>query len=347
MHFSIEYDSGDAIEGFLVPDGFSSEPSIVVEGVEGRLIEIPCDRLRETVRALGRHSTGLVGFHVGTDLIPDLPERKELTIWDGRTGLLIYRRPLPGGQIERKLLRLETSLNPQASLDRALARHFQYAVAGLEHLGHETTQQVFLMLNVGSVYASGQLLMRNYEDFFEHGLTAFTLLQPPHVDCAERLMLFAGHDEHGSNGVSERDMLLMSGAFDYFAGLDLESDRAIVSALKRAPKSARAALHSPLMRQLTAVRPDAAPERAALPRALDLLSRFEVVGTLDDPLGFANDVGGLLGLQPDTIPVVTPPQSVVALAERLRAMPVAERLFEEDVVLHHFIGEARQAAIGA
>lgn len=347
MHFSVEYDAGHTIEGYLVPDGFTESPSIVVEGAEGKLIEIPCDRPRDMIRAAGRHDTGIVGFHIGSDLIPDLPDRRELTIWDARTGLLIYRRPLPAGQIERKLLRLETGMSPQVALDRALSRHFQYAVAGLEHLGHETTQQVFLMLNVNSVYASGHLLMRNYEDHLDNGLSAIALLRPPHVDLAERLVLFSQPSESALDEVAERDLMLMSAAFDHFGGTDLSSEKAISAAIRRAPTMALSVLRSPLMQQLNALRPGDPPERAAMPRTLDLLSRFDVVGSTDDPLGFAEQVGALLGLSPDDIPVVVPPQSLVELAERVRLIPAAERLIEEDVVLHHYIEQARRSATEA
>ena len=112
MLFNLEYDHGDVIEGYIIPDGFSDEPSIAVTCDDGGVLTMKCDQEKLAVVQSGRHATGMVGFRLNTDIIPSLPMEQRLAIHDEKTGLLIYRRPPIADPIGMKLLRLVLSLLP-------------------------------------------------------------------------------------------------------------------------------------------------------------------------------------------------------------------------------------------
>ena len=92
--FNVEFDHGDVIEGYLIPDGFSDRPIISVSGEAGELMRVECAHARPAVVQSGRHETGIVGFRLDREIFPDLVTCNHLEIRDSRSGVLVYRRPV-------------------------------------------------------------------------------------------------------------------------------------------------------------------------------------------------------------------------------------------------------------
>jgi len=296
------------------------------------------------VVASGRHESGLVGFRLDNGKIPKLASRSRLTIRDRRSGLLVYRRKPDDESNKQKIFRLETQIVPLTRLDQACGRHFQYELLSIERFGHETALQAFHLHGVKSIYLSGRLLVRNYEEFLDKGFQMTTLLPDPYYAMAVRIFLFRKMATSNFSFLSERDKLLLGPISAHFSEVDINSTAELRRALKILPKGARNPLASPVTRQLVATHPEQKIGTGDLAAAIDLLSRFAVVGHDAELMSFQSSLAALLNLPVDHL-VVPPPNSILNdLAGQLRLLPIAEQILEEDLILNHYVLEAIKSA---
>lgn len=340
MLFNLESDRGDIIEGYLIPDGFADRPHIVVSDASGTIAVLACDQIREAVITSGRHETGLVGFRLDRSNIADLRSRSTLTIHDQKTGLLIYRRPRGPQQVNLKILRLETQLLPMAKLDQYVGGRFQYAVQSVERFGHETTLQAFHLNAIKSIYISGRLLVRNYQEFFDKGFKGVVLLADPYYEMAARIFVLKRMASVPVSFIGERDKITLSAAVQYLENVDLEDVQSVRQHLKKAPPKVRNILVSPATRQFACTDPEQMATRRDVAAAIDLLSRFEIIGHNNDTFPFAHAVGELLGIGSDDIPVQERYSMIERVADVLRSLPIAELYLEDDLIFDHYVRAA-------
>lgn len=324
----------------MIPDGFSDEASVIVTRDDGTAMSFPCDQLRLGVMQAGRHATGMVGFRVDEERMPDLALQRRLVIQDAKTGLLIYRRPPVDEPVPHKLLRLELNIVPMLKFDAYCGRHFQYAISAVERFGHETTMQAFHLNAERSVYISGRLLLRNYEDFLDKGFQAIADIPNPYYEMACRLFILKRLARGPVTFLGDRDRLILAPAAEHFAEVNLEDEKAIRRALKKSPDKVRSVLISPITRQLVCTYPEQRVTRRDVAAAISTLSRFVVVGHGNDHAHFQQAVGELLSLPPMNIPIIPPHSVLEELAERLREMPIAEQMLEEDLIFDHYVRQA-------
>ncbi len=339
MLFNLEYDSGDAIVGYIVPDGFSEQPGIRVTDDGQDILEMDCDQVHQAVVGSGRHATGLIGFRLTEAMIPDLRGRSRLIVLDRKTGMLVYRRPQQDQIVHKKVLRLENRLIPFQKIDKALDLFFQFSISGVERFGHETTLQAFHLNSIDSIFISGRLLVKNYDQFLESGFDFITILNEPYQDMAERIFMFNRYANVPSRALGERDRMIISPAVDHFTDIDLTSTKALKRALRTAGDPVRRVLASPFTRQLVSTYPEQAVSRHSIAPAMDTLSRFSIIGLRDDPETFTQPLSELFDIPVEAIPEPSNHAAVVALADRLRELPDAEMLLELDLILHHFARE--------
>ncbi|PZR47955.1 MAG: hypothetical protein DI537_59255, partial [Stutzerimonas stutzeri] len=102
----------------------------------------------------------------------------------------------------------------------------------------------------------------------------------------------------------------------------------------------RDAFVSPATRQLVRAAPDQPVSRRDVAPAIDLLSRFAVVGQDGAILHFERALAELLDLPLEEIPSVSRHSVLETIAARLRRLPIAEGLLEADLILHHYVREA-------
>ena len=345
MLFNLEYDQGDMIEGYVIPDGFSEAAKIVVKMDNGKSLLMPCDCPRPAVVQSGRHETGLIGFRIDSKCIPKLSEQKHLAIHDSKTGLLIYRRPLVHNQVQKKILRLEFSMMPMHRFDKICGQNFQYDIYSVERFGHETTMQAFHLNLIRSIYISGRLLLRNYEEFLDKGFQAIAHITDPYYELASRLFVIKRLAHGALNFVDDREKIHLLVASEYLADLDLEDDRRLKMALKRAPEKVRELLRSPTVRQLVCTYAEQTIGRREVAPAIDILSRFTVIGIEDGNSHFQDAVGELIGSRGARLPGPSRYSSLIDLAQRLRHIPEAEHLLEEDIILYHYVKEAAASVV--
>ncbi|MGV1873709.1 hypothetical protein [Agrobacterium rosae] len=339
MLFNIELDHGTVLEGYVIPDGFSDVAAIRVFDGGDDLGYFPCDQSRPAVVASGRHETGMVGFKLDSSKIPSIADMPGISIFDEKTGVLIYRRPRLN-QIDRKIIRLETQLVPSIKFDRTCAKYFQYNLFAAERLGHETTLQAFHLHGVDSIWLSGRLLMRNYDDFLDKGFDAIVLISDPFYELALRILILKRLSAAEVSFLGERDKLIFSHAVEYFADVDLSSSKSLNSALKRAPSKVTDVLRSPLTKQFVCKSPEQRPVRGDIAAAIDLLSRFKLVGHKSNLSAFQRQLADFLGAPEDEASVAQALPPLQSLVDLLRNIPLVEILLEEDLIFDYFVRQA-------
>lgn len=342
MLFNVQRDAGHLVEGYLIPDGFSDVPNVLVSDDDGKIAEIPCDQLHQSVLTAGRHETGLVGFKLTEENIPQLASRSTLCIRDSKSELLIYRRPFQTQQINMKLVRFETQLLPHVAIDRQMYNLFQYALPSLERFGNETTLQAFHLDNMTSMYLSGRLQVRNYQEFLDKGFKAIALLTDPYYEMALRIAMLKRFSSIKPVFLGDRDQMTLSPAIEYFGDVDIKDTRAIGNALKKAPQKVRMALLSPTTRQFACSDADQPSTRRDIAAAMDAISRFEVIGHINDTLTFASSLSELLNVDMELIPIVQRNQAINGIASELRTLAVAETYLEDDLILDYYIRQAME-----
>lgn len=340
MLFNLEHDRGNRIEGYLIPDGFSEDASLLITTDDGNTISLPCNMARPQVVQHGRHATGMVGFLIDERIVPGLAEQRHISVRDAKTGLLVYRRQPADERVDLKIWRLEFRMQPMLKFDAFCGDFFQYSMPSAERFGQETAMQTFHLHGIPSIYISGRLYFRNYEEFLDKGFQVIADIPDPYYEMATRLFILQRLSKAPMRLFGERDRMILAPAADHLAEVDLKDDRAIKIALKRAPDKVRDALSSPITRQLVCTYPEQRVGRRDVAAAIGALSRFSIIGYGDDQTHFQQAVGELIGVPPMSVPV-SPRHSVLDdLARRLRELPIAEQLLEEDLIFDHYVRQA-------
>jgi len=339
--FNVHRDSGDLIEGYLIPDGFSDVPKVLVSDTNGNIAEIACDQRHNAIVAAGRHETGLVGFKLTDDNIPRLSERSTLFIRDAKSGFLLYRRPLVE-QIPMRILRIETQLLPHVAFDREMVRRFQYSIPLIERFGQETILQAFLLDDIKSIYLSGRLQTRNYQESLDKKFKGVALLTAPYYEMALRIATLKRAATVKPTFLGDRDLISLAPAIDYFKDVNLQDTDAIGKALKKAPPRVRIVLLSPLTRQFACADAEQPPARRDIAVAMDLISRFAIIGHINDTLAFASSLGELLGMDMEEIPIRQRNPALDTIADELRTLAVAETYLEDDLILDYYVRQAME-----
>lgn len=340
MLFNVQWDHGTEIVGYLVPDTFTGQSTLVVTGGGEELLRMPTTEPREALVEAGRHETGLCGFTVDERALPGLAGMRHLEITEAESGILIYRRCPPEEVLHRKVFRLETQLLPLARLDRAIAPFFQFHFPSIERHGLETTHQLFLMQNTDSVYVSGRLSYKSMEFYIDQGYSSVALLQDPFDELAERILVLRLIGDGFGSILGMRDNVIFEAALAFASELPLDTDKGLRRAFRTIPPEAASVLSDPLARQLTTRLPNEAPGPSAVSGGLATLAAFELVGLRDQADMFMEDLAGTLTLSPEQLPRIEPIPTVKQLGQRLRACSPVEVLLEYDLAIHQQVRTA-------
>jgi hypothetical protein len=345
MLFNVEHDIRSEIVGYLVPDGFTGRSAIRVTSAGKELLRRETDGVREALVAAGRHETGLCGFTITETDIPGLAEMADIEIRDADSDIIIYRRFNPDAIVRQKIFRLETHLLPASRLDRALQPRFQFYFPSIDRFGLETTNQMFLMNNTESVYASGRVSYRSVEYYLDQGYSSLAIVQEPFDELAERLLLLRliGEDRAGVLGM--RDTVLFETVKAFAAALPLASDKALARAFREIDPESANMLSDPLVRQLTTRLPDEQLKPSSISQALGVLSEFKIVGVRHRAELFTETLVDAFALHANEVPVFEPIPKARELGARLRTMPAVERLLEHDIAVFHFLSEAFEKSL--
>jgi len=345
MLFNIEVDAGNRIVGYLVPDSFSGSPSVRISDGRQDLLVLPCQEARPALITAGRHATGRCGFTIDETIISGLSQERGLELYDNETNILIYRRR-PSSEVKQKrIFRLETHLFPLWRLDDGIGRRFQHFHKGIERHGRETATQVFLLNNSSSLYFSGRLIFKAYENYINETFNCIALLHDPYSELAERLLTLKHIRKFGDELLGVRDMMAYGAAITFAEAIE-NDDKVLRRAFATMPKMAVVNLANPVTRQLASRAPNEAPSKGAIATALDTLSSFAVIGVRAGQDLFLEELAHLLGTNVASLPAIPQFAATDQLAERLRRLPEAELLIEQDLEIYHHVKSALDNAVG-
>jgi hypothetical protein len=283
----------------------------------------------------GRHSTGRCGFRISDADVPGLAAMEDLAIEDAETGLLVYRRAHPLF-LNKRVLHLSAGLLPLRVFNNALGAMFQHQMTQLELHGHETVNQLFLMVATDSSYLSGRMLYRNYEHYIENRFETIVLLEDPYVAMAERLMILAKLKDIQTPELilGRRDALVFEPAIEFAAGLALNDGRALKRAFRSPDDDVLAAFVDPFTRLLTTSSPGEMARENSVPKALDVLAEAAVVGLGGEAELFADTVAAHLGVSPSAVPAPHPLRHADEIARLLREEAKVQHLIEKDLEIY-------------
>lgn len=335
MLFYIERDTGHEIVGYLVPDNYtySSRVRIMLDGETVSVFETHEERI--SLVTGGRHETGRCGFTIDGRDIPNLAMQSEIALYDDETGCMIYRRQKPG-MITRRVVRFETQLMPYWRLDDALMPFFQYVGKGVDRYGRETVTQMMLLDTMPSSYISGRLNYKNYAYYLNNGFDCCCMVQDPHDECAERLLVLRNAAKLGPSFLGEREAKRLEPAMRFAEALPLDNPRDLRSVLSKMPEEVAGLLANPLVRMLTTANPDDMPGPSAIAGALDVLASFALVGFRDTAQEFTQAIGEWLELDARVFPVLPPFRSVSLLGEFLRETRAVDVILEKDMEFYQY-----------
>lgn len=343
MYFFIDADLGDQIHGWVAPDHPSRTPQVSVHYGEGPPAIVEATVVRpDLVPTL--HGTGLCGFVVTEEHVPDLAARSDLAIFHKEDGMLVYRRPPPTALPDRKLFRLETQLAWHGGLNAMLEPLFQLPYFRLELLGEETLRWIPQLPFSRSIYATGRVRVRPLDGYLrDNGFFFTALLRDPWHELAEQLLLMrmaARRPDLGSR-------------FHLAPG-----HRSLVDRMTKAPWTTvseldkllgsldpreRSALSDPVTHLLGADGLSGRGGPDILANALRALSDFHAVGLRSDLDGFLDTLAAVL--ETDDLPRVEQPEhdTVRELAAALERLPSAKKLIRLDLELYARVHEAYHA----
>ncbi|HMK90420.1 MAG TPA: hypothetical protein VK446_12420 [Methylocystis sp.] len=330
MLFNVEADRGDHIVGYLVPDDYTKSPTLKIMDDGGNFTQLHCVEERPALVLAGRHANGRCGFTVDTGVLPGLSQEHRIELYDADTGVMIYRRRELSEVTQQRIFRLETHLFPLWRLDETVEPKFQFFHKGVERHGRETALQIMQLNNASSIYVSGRLAFRSYENFLHDQFRLVTLIHDPYCELAERLLTLKHSAQFGDKLLGPRDFVSYRAAIEFAQGI--EPDRkSLRRAFDQMSKEAIGVLTNPLTRQLTAEQINDPPPKGAVAKALQALSAFAIVGVRPQQEIFLEDLETLMGEPRGVLPTLPVFSKMTALAEELRILPEAEILLEQDL----------------
>jgi hypothetical protein len=346
MLFNIEVDEGRRIIGYLVPDSFTASASVRITDGQRDLLVLPCREERAALVAAGRHATGICGFTIDETIIADLSQLNTIELYDAETHIPIYRRRPATEVIQKRIFRLETHLIPLWRLDDRIDRYFQYFYKGIERYGRETTTQIFLLNNSTSIFLSGRLVFKTYENYIDETFNCIAMLRNPIMELAERLftLKLVRKLKDKLQLLGARDLMSYAPAIE-FAEQIANDEKSLRRAFATMPKAAIANLANPLTRQLAAQTPEEIPTKGAVATALGVLSRFSIVGLRERQDLFLAQLAHLLGADTETLPAMSDFSTTHELCEKLKLVPEVAVLMEQDLEVYHHVKLAFEKAL--
>jgi hypothetical protein len=344
MLFNIEVDEGTRIVGYLVPDTFSGTPTLRMSDGQQDLLILPCREERAALVSAGRHETGRCGFTIDETIVADLAHQTALEIYDQETNILIYRRRPPSEVMQKRILRLETHLFPLWRLDDRMEASFQFYYKGIERHGRETTTQLFLLNNSASLYLSGRLIFKSYENYINDTFNCIALLQDPYTELAERLLTLKYMGDFGKELLGERDLMAFGPAIAFAKTVE-NDDKVLHRAFSTMPRAVIANLANPLTRELAARTADEIPTKGAVATALATLASFAVLGIRERQDLFLAQLADLTGIPAETLPRIPEFFGTSEISARLKKVPEAGLLIEQDLEVYHHAQTAIERAL--
>lgn len=342
MLFDIEKDTGDRIVGYLVPDSFSNTAAVVITSNGQELATLPTREVRPSVVAAGRHDSGLCGFTINGEVVPNLSSYQELELRDEASGLTFYRRRPESSTVPFRLFRLEPRHVRAFDWDEHLGGYFQVSFGSADRMGRETMAQT-LLVRARSSYVSARLLYREFVYSIDESSRKVCVIQDPFVELAEVLLELQLGQVVQSDSLNMRDQLSFSACAEHFAEYDITDATELRRSFTRMPKEVETTLSCPLTRSLAAKSADEHLSAGMVASSIESLASFDIVGIRERPDTYLQSLIELLVKAKDLPPLEPASASAMALADSLRGQPSAAALVDLDLDVYHILSTALEA----
>lgn len=342
MYFNITADHGHEVHGYLIPDGFSVSPRVVVRADDITYGPFNCDVFLSGPYEHKHHETGIVGFVVTQEHIPELNAETDIEVSDADTGLTFYRRFRPDIHVPKRVFRLETCFVPHSELDQSLKPYFQFHASEVDQYGSETVRQMLEIHQQSSVYVSGKVLLKPMQTYLNSDIVRIVSLRDPFYELAVRLVVLAKSQKQSFQFISKRDEMILKPVMDYFADTDFKDPQNLEAKINTAPKEVLQLLDSPFIHQLLASNPTERVPRDALSKALDALSQFSLIDPDENDDLFLVQIAEYLSIPQENLRFLSNRTAFKLLADRLRDIPTCQHMLEKDLILFHFIQKAKE-----
>jgi hypothetical protein len=310
----------------------------------GKLTQLHCFEERPALVVAGRHANGRCGFTIDGGVLPGFSSDHKVELYDADTDLLIYRRRQLSEVTQQKIFRLETHLFPLWRLDETVEPKFQFFHKGVERHGRETALQVMQLNNSSSIYLSGRLAFKSYENFLHDQFRLVALIHDPYCELAERLLTLKHASQFGDKLLGPRDLMTYRAAIEFAQGIEPDQ-KTLRRAFDAMGKEAIGSLTNPLTRQLASESLSDPPAKGAVAKALSALSAFSIVGVRQHQELFLEDLEALIEAPAGVLPTLPYFAKIDELATELRRLPEAELLLEQDLEVYFTVKSAVEEAV--
>ena len=340
MHFYVEVDHGNEIQGWVALENPNVTPIVLVQAPGHEEIRVEPSILRLDVKEAGLHATGMVGFRINDTVIENLASIEELSIVEESTGIAIYTRYQMSRKVERKMLYLDCSLMPQTKLYKNLNENFSLTYNFVEKFSLDTLMSIISNLISRSLLLTGRLNYQRYVPFLkEKDFFITTILRNPFEELAERILFIGMLAKSNSSALLANFTTGIESIVNFSKSVDMDNDRAIALAFRKMDDETRYEFLSPMTRILGCGAGER-PERRHVGMALDSLSQMNLVGTRDRFPAYRGVLSGMMraDIVGEVNMEVSP--SVAELAARLSRINIVSDLIEHDLALYSYAQEA-------
>lgn len=271
----------DSLDLWVVPDNPGATPAVIVSTDGGRTRRREeTNRFRPDLKDLRIHSTGNCGFIMTAENLPEMAGDDPFEIYEAESNLLVYRRA-PKDCLRTRVLFLHGQMMERCNLVRHLANDFQMVYSDVELIPEEALIHIFYGFST-SCLVSGAFLFSNYRGMverMEYVRTALLIDPVWELAASFSLLRTIAH----ANPVSDdwrhlgRDSLVAQ-----FKDVDLTNPAEINRALKQLGERDYTSLCNPLVRRFSAKLADEPIQPSHVPKALDAIADFEVIGFDDE-----------------------------------------------------------------
>ena len=203
---------------------------------------------------------------------------------------------------------------------------------------------MFSPYDISSIYVSGRVFYERYKSHLDNIFDVIFIMHHPLEELAERLVLLSRIKDDAVSVLNTRDNLSLRSAIDFAQSLPFHDEDAFARKLRDIPDGIARVFANPITRQLTCSTPDEMPRKKAVPRALDNMSSFALIGLRRAPLATLNALAEFTGFNGLDLPSLTNLPGVPALAKVLKRTRVVDWLLEQDLELYKHVADAYRKA---
>jgi len=334
MRFHIDFDHGDLIRGWIVPDNPLAISRVVVSTGGRRIADVPASIVDENFRHFGWHSTGQCTFSLTDAEVPGLSGLPDLELFDADTNVRIFRRSPDDGLLQQRFLLVNTGIEPETTLQMALHPYFRHSYFGLHRLTDEVLTSILGSEVMPSLFLSGALIVPRYENFMMPDMMLTSILvQDPYVEMATLMLWLRDRADEAADPARRWRLGPLAEAATFATDYDLTDLKSLKRYFRMLPEAAYRLLYNPLIRQLATRMPEDRLFPGHSIAAIEVISRVGIVGHRERFEAFASTLFDRLGLDIPLPAAPALPADALALADRLRAVKAVQEMLVYDIAL--------------